>query len=73
MQPPKSLGQLGGVCGACCRCFSCPYESVELPLKVMTHDVVAPLALTLDGDADIFTIMMAVEFGSEVSRSDARR
>jgi hypothetical protein len=39
----------------------------------MTHDVVAPLALTLDGDADIFTIMMVVEFSSEVSHSDARR
>jgi hypothetical protein len=39
----------------------------------MTLDVAVPLVLVLYGDAAIFAIVMTVEFGSEVSRSDACR
>jgi hypothetical protein len=46
---------------------------VELPLEVITLDVVSPLVLTLDGDMAIFAIATVVEYGPEVSRSDACR
>jgi hypothetical protein len=53
-----------------CRRFSRWCERVELPLKVTTLDVVAPLAVALDGDVVVFAITIAVEFELEVSCRD---
>jgi hypothetical protein len=57
----------------CCMGSSCWRERVELPFEVATLNVVAPLALALDGDVVVFTITTAVEFGPVVSCSDACR
>jgi hypothetical protein len=70
MQPPESPLELGA-CSACYRRFLHRCERVELPLEVTTLDVAPPLMLVQYGDVTVFTITMAVEFVSEVSRSDA--
>jgi hypothetical protein len=45
------------------------HERVELPLEVTTLNVAVPLALALNGNVVVFTIMIAVELG----HSDACR
>jgi hypothetical protein len=55
---------------ASCRCSSRRCERVKLPLEVATFNVVAPLALALDGYVALFAITTVVEFGPEVSRSN---
>jgi hypothetical protein len=58
-----------GMHSACCRCSLRQCERVELPLEVMTLDVVAPLVQTLDGDVTIFPIPTVGEFVLEVGCS----
>jgi hypothetical protein len=54
----------------CYRCFPCWHEGVKILLTVKTLEVMAPLALVLNGDVTIFTFTMAVELSPKMGCSN---
>jgi hypothetical protein len=69
---PREPRGAGRACNRHSGHISRQHKRVELPLEVTVLDVVTPLALPLDGNAAILTIMMVVELGPEVGCRDAR-
>jgi hypothetical protein len=68
--PPQNSERARGTRSTRYRRSSRLSERVQLPLEVRTLDVVAPLALALDGVAVVFPIVIVVEFGPVVGHSD---